>query len=70
MGRVNDRLTYAPKQFGDPQYTYPHAKIRVYRAWTELLDVSYGVHTEQPVVFVRDIRPRDDRPLGMANSSE
>jgi hypothetical protein len=63
---LNNRLARRPKAFGDPLHDYHHAELCLYRGLTEYKIVTYAVHTKRPLVFVRSVRLRPDRALGMA----
>ena len=59
------RLSRRPKAFGDPLHDYHGAHLCLYRGLTEFFIVTYAVHTSRPLVFVRSIRLRPDRALGV-----
>jgi hypothetical protein len=63
---LNELLLYAPKRWGDPLQNFQSAKLRSYRGLTEYLVVTYAVHTERQVVFIKEVTLRSDRPLGRA----
>ena len=66
---ANFSLTFSPKRFGKLVYYFSHARLCVYHARTEFFEVHYAVHLDRPLVFVRDITLRHDRPLGQADGA-
>jgi hypothetical protein len=66
---LDENLRYSPREWGDRLKTYPHARLRYYRRLTRFLLVLYAVHLDRPIVFVRDILLRPDRPFGQAEGA-
>jgi hypothetical protein len=53
---IVDRLTHAPKEFGEPLYRLPALKLEVRHASRDPLVVYFAVHDEEPLVFVKVVR--------------
>jgi hypothetical protein len=53
---VVERLQRDPHAFGEPLYRLPALKLLVYHGVLAPLVVDYGVHEEQPLVFIRGVR--------------
>lgn len=51
--RILERLQTAPRSFGEPEYTLYSMRLVVYKGALAPLVVSYAVHEDQPLVFVR-----------------
>lgn len=53
---INQRLRTHPRIFGDLVRTHSHARIDERRAGIAPFFAYYGVHKEQPEVFIREFR--------------
>jgi hypothetical protein len=54
--RIDRRLRMDARSFGEPIKSHPDAQIDERRAAIAPLVVYYGVHLEQPEVFIREFR--------------
>lgn len=63
LRRLIDRLETDPRGCGDPLYPLRSLKLMMYRAIVDRVEVRYGVHDTEPVVFIQDIVPRFGHPL-------
>ena len=53
--RVRSRLRGDPRRYGEPRYTLREMRLQVFSMVVPPLYVEYGVHEEQPVVFIRRV---------------
>jgi hypothetical protein len=53
---IVERLQRQPHTFGEPLYRLPALRLMVYQAAVAPLIVVYGVHEEQPHVFIRSVQ--------------
>lgn len=56
LRRMYERLRRDPLTFGEPLYRLPALKLLIRQAAIAPLVVVYGVHEEQPHVFIRDFK--------------
>lgn len=63
---LDRQLLYSPATWGDPLWDLPNARLQIRRGMTDHLIVIYGVHFDQPLVFVRDLVLRPGRPMANA----
>ncbi len=54
--KVHDQLQRRPHEFGEPVYRLAALRLMVYTGAVDPIVVDYGVHEEQPLVFVRLVR--------------
>jgi hypothetical protein len=52
---IYDRLQNDPKNFGETLFRHPALKLIVLKAVVAPIAVIYGVHEDQPLVFVRTV---------------
>ncbi len=60
---VQDRLAQDPLTWGDPLYRAHHLALTIYRGLHWFLIVDYGVHDDEPLVFIKQYRLRSGNPL-------
>jgi hypothetical protein len=53
---VNDRLRNDPHGFGEALYRLPALKLQIYQGVVIPLVVTFGIHDELPLVFVRVVK--------------
>lgn len=51
--QIVERLRTSPRSFGEPEYSLHSMRLIVYKGALAPLVVSYAVHEDQPLVFVR-----------------
>lgn len=56
MSRIDERLRTAPRSFGEPQYSLNSLRLVVYHGAVSPVAVSYAVHGDLPIVFVRSFQ--------------
>jgi hypothetical protein len=54
---IDEQLKTDPLAFGDPIRSLADAKLTLMQRIVAPLIITYSVHTEMPVVFVRQFRP-------------
>jgi hypothetical protein len=54
---IAQRLQADPLAFGDPTFRMSALKLLMHTVIVPPLVVTYGVHEEQPHVFIREIKP-------------
>lgn len=52
---IVERLQRQPHAFGEPLYRLPALRLQVYQAAVAPVSVVYGVHEDQPYVFIRSV---------------
>ena len=57
---VDAALRRSPETFGDPSYHLAAARLTIYVRIYEPLLVTYSVHRDKPIVFLRSIEPFPD----------
>ena len=55
--RIVAALRTEPLQFGEPRFTLQHLSLEVRVGTVPPLLVTYGIHKERCIVFIRDILP-------------
>jgi hypothetical protein len=60
---VTENLRTKPLTWGDPLYHLLSLRLLMFRATQEMLLISYGVHEEEQIVFVRQFRIVPGSPL-------
>lgn len=63
LRHINRQLTHRPTEWGDPLFTYRGLRLQMFQGVHEQFVVVYGVHTDRPVVFVRNVMRMRDEPL-------
>lgn len=66
---LDRNLLYHPTTWGDPLHDLRNARLRMFRGLTDHLLVFYGVHFDQPLVIVKDIVLRPDRPMAQGEGA-
>ena len=61
---INEKLTFDPLAWGDPQYRLPALGLLICHGITSMLHVYYGVNEEHHLVFVKEILPLPNSLLG------
>jgi hypothetical protein len=56
LRRILDQLQRQPLTFGEPLYRLPALQLVVYHAAVAPVAVDYGVHEQQPFVFIRGVQ--------------
>jgi len=56
LRQMLERLQADARSFGDPQYRLPKLRLMIYQAAVSPLVVSYAVHDDRPLVFIRSFR--------------
>jgi hypothetical protein len=56
LRKIHHNLETNPRTFGDPLFRLPSMKLLVYHAMVSRVAVDYGVHDENKLVIVRNIR--------------
>lgn len=64
VARIEARLRADPRGAGDPSEDFTVLRLVLYTAVIDRVRVQYAVHDIRPVVFVRDVKPVLDHPLG------
>jgi hypothetical protein len=60
---ILNRLKTDAREWGEPQFTMKGMRTVVRSAMHDGIRVSYAVHEDQPVVFIRHIRAAVGHPL-------
>jgi hypothetical protein len=68
--RIYDRLSNDPVGWGDPLFPLRQLKLIVYRGFDPVMYVSYGVHAQERVVFLRSFLLVPGHPLQRACEDE
>lgn len=63
LREVEGHLELHPTDWGDPFRHLHYAKITVYRRVHDQLNIEYGVHTIEPLVWVSLVEPVLGHPL-------
>ncbi len=53
---IYNRLRQDPTTFGEPLYRLPALKLLVYQVVVSGIVVYYGVHEEEPLVFLKGVQ--------------
>lgn len=61
---VNYRLAFEPMDWGEPRYTLHQLKLEIRLGTSKMLNVWYGVHFDERIVFVKKFQFRRDYPQG------
>jgi hypothetical protein len=61
---INFRLAFEPTEWGEFRYPLDDLKLDIRLGSFKMLDVKYGVHREQRIVFVKQFQFRSDYPHG------
>jgi hypothetical protein len=61
---INFRLAFEPGEWGEFSYPLEELKLDIRVGSFKMLDVKYGVHQEQRIVFVKRFHFRSDYPHG------
>jgi hypothetical protein len=61
---LNYRLSFEADEWGEPRYTQKELKLKIRFASLPTINVWYGVHEEEPIVFVKVFQFRTDHPKG------
>ena len=54
---IVERLETDPSGFGEPSHRLSALKLVIHAAIVPPLTVTYGVHEEQPLVFISEFKP-------------
>jgi hypothetical protein len=54
--QIVERLRNDPLEFGEPLYRLPSLKLQVRQAVMARLVVTYAIHEERPLVFIRGFK--------------
>jgi hypothetical protein len=63
IAEILDRLTEAPRQWGDLLRNYRHAHTVEYRGLHKNFRCIYSVHERIPIVFMTELTPLEGNPL-------
>jgi hypothetical protein len=66
---VIENLETRPLTWGDPLFHLRNLRLLMFRATQNMLLVSYGVHEEERIVFVRQFRIVPGSPLDKPDQS-
>jgi hypothetical protein len=60
---VKENLQSRPLTWGDPLYHLRSLRLLIFRAIQDMLLISYGVHEEKRIVFIRQFKLVSGSPL-------
>lgn len=63
MRHVDQQLQVRPVPWGDPLFDYHEARLHVFQANHENFIVTYAVHFDRRIVFLRNLELLDGSPL-------